>query len=127
MSSSDVQVGGATPAETVDEPGQLAAVFTALGDSTCRSVLRTLRDSAEPLTVQELSELAGVALTSTYRKLDRLTRAGLVEERDGLDPDGHRRSRYRPAVDRIDVKLGSADCPEVTLYSTVNELGIGDL
>lgn len=124
MSSADVQGTVTASTESDDESNQLAAVFTALGDETCRVVLRTLRATPDPLTVNELSDAADVTLTSTYRKIDRLSRAGLVEVREGVDPDGHRRARYRPVVDRIEVDLGSIDCPEVTLFRSVNALGV---
>lgn len=125
MSSELIQDDRAPETPESEEPNQLTEVLEALGDATCRVVLRALRARGVPMTVQELSTAADVSLTSTYRKLDRLTEAGLVEELDELDADGHRRARYRPLVDQVEVELGSADGMEVSLYHTATELRIG--
>lgn len=122
MASIEVAANEVSPVGAAEEPGQLTAVLDALGDSTCRILLRALHESEVPMTVQELSTAVDVSLTSTYRKLDRLSEAGLVEERDEVDVDGHRRARYRPNVDQIVVRIGSADCAEVTLFHTAAEL-----
>jgi len=128
MSSIDVGESASTEqaAATAAEPSQLSTVLDVLGDDASRTILRVLRDARSPLTVQELSSISEVALTSAYRKLDGLTEAGLLEEREELDPDGHRRSRYRPAVDKVEVSIGAADGAEVRLYTAVSELGVGD-
>jgi len=129
MSASSEPAADGRPPMGVEEPApdQLAALFGALGDATCRVVLGTLREGDAPMTVQELSTAADVPLTSTYRKLDQLVDAGLVERWHDLDEDGHRRSRFRPAVNQIEVKLGSADGPAVTLYHAATELRAGFL
>lgn len=125
MSSEVVQEEFTQGTIATREPDQLRAVLEALGDATSLGVLRALRDGDAPMTVQELATAADVSLTSTYRKLDRLTEAGLVEELDELDADGHRRSRYRPIVDQVAVELGSTDGVEVTLYRSATELRAG--
>lgn len=105
-----------------EEPSQLSAVFEALGDATCRTVLRALRQTESAMTVQELASLTDVSLTSMYRKLEKLGDAGLVEEFDELDEDGHRRSRYRSDIDQIEVALESDGDVAVAIYSSPTKL-----
>lgn len=109
-----------------DEPKRLSAVFDALGDATCRTMLRALRDRETAMTAQELSSDVDVSPATLYRKLDRLTAAGLIEERDELDEDGHRRSRYRPVVHRIEILLESRGAVKVTLHHPETEFLLAD-
>ena len=81
---------------------QPEAVFDALDDDACRAIVRALE---EPMTAGEVSEASGVPLSTTYKKLDQLTDAGLLEERTELDPEGHHRSRYFVDFDRLIVAL----------------------
>lgn len=123
MPTSDAVSIDVTPAGSVtEEPSQLSAVFEALGDPTCRTILRVLRQTEQALTVQDLSRLIDVSLTSMYRKLEKLGEAGLVDESDELDEDGHRRSRYRSDIDQIEVALESDGDVAVALYSSPTKL-----
>lgn len=116
MSSSETVMEEIAPTGVAEEPSQLSAVFKSLGDATCRVILRTLHDAPAALTTQEVAAVLDIALSSTYRKLNRLLAAGLIKQQDEIDPDGHRRARYRPAVDKIEITFGIGDGTEVTLY-----------
>lgn len=119
MSSEHTPDGGAYGPDPGDEMGQrLSAMLETLGDATCRTILQVLGEGDRPMTVQDIAGDCEVSLTSIYRKLDQLTAAGLVVEREELDPDGHRRSRYRPAAGQIEILLGADRGVEVTLYHT---------
>lgn len=73
-----------------------------LDDDARREIVSALE---EPMTVSEVSDAAEVPLSTTYRKLDRLTDTWLVDERTQLRPGGHRRSRYVTNFDRIGIEL----------------------
>lgn len=104
---------------TATDPGRrLSAMLEALGDEANRAILQVLGEAETPLTAGEVAGCCDISLTSIYRKLDQLTAAGLVVEQAELDPDGHRRSRYRPAAGQIEILLGTNDGVEVTLYHT---------
>ncbi|WP_380681258.1 helix-turn-helix domain-containing protein [Salinigranum sp. GCM10025319] len=67
------------------------AVCDALADEDCRAILRALD---EPLTAAEVASACDLPQTSTYRKLTKLTDAGLVAERTEVRTDGHHTTRF---------------------------------
>lgn len=73
-------------------------LFDALADPECRTILKTLD---EPKTAQELMKHCDLSQTSTYRKLDLLSKAGLVEERTTIREDGHHEIQYCRAFEGI--------------------------
>lgn len=73
-----------------DDPDE-QAVFDALADADCRAILETLD---EPLTAQEVASACDLPQTSTYRKLEHLSEAGLVEEQTKVRADGHHTAAY---------------------------------
>lgn len=78
-------------------PG-LQQVLDALDDPDCRKIVRAID---EPMTADEISEAAGVPLSTTYRKLDLLTEASLLREETEIRPDGQHASRYSVAFEEV--------------------------
>jgi len=78
-----------TEASQVD-PAELLHL---LGDEYTRDVLQTL--AAEPRTGREIVTASDASKATVYRRLDRLSEAGLVESSTKLDPDGHHREQFR--------------------------------
>lgn len=78
----------------------LQAVLDALDDEDCRSFVRALE---EPMTASELSEACDVPLSTTYRKLDLLTEASLLDERTEIRSDGQHTTRYAVEFDEVRV------------------------
>lgn len=73
-----------------DSP-ELEAVLDALDDPDCRTIVKRL---VEPMTASEVSEAADVPLSTTYRKLDLLVEASILEERTEIREGGHHTTRY---------------------------------
>lgn len=88
-------------------------MFDALGDPDCRRVLRAVADDA--LTASECAEAVDVPLSTTYRKLDLLAEAGLVEERIRLRRDGKHANEYRPHFASVCVSLADDGDFDVTV------------
>jgi len=88
---------------TSDDDVDEQAVFEALADPDCRDILEALD---EPLTAQEVATACDLPQTSTYRKLQRLSEAGLVEERTRVRTDGHHATTYVPDCAGVFVALG---------------------
>lgn len=74
-----------------DAAPELQDVLDALDDPDCRRIVRRLD---EPRTARELSEACEMPLSTTYRKLDRLSTATLVDERTQIRPGGHHTTQY---------------------------------
>lgn len=89
---------GDGPVEGADG-ADLQTVLDALSDPECRRILRAVDASA--LTANECSAACDLPLSTTYRKLELLSAAGLLEERLRLRRDGKHASQYRRAVEAV--------------------------
>lgn len=85
-----------------DGSPDLQVVLDALDDEGCRRIIEAL---SEPMTAKELSETIDMPLSTTYRKLDRLTEASLLEERTLLQQDGHHTTEYTLAFESVVIEL----------------------
>ena len=88
-----------------EEPygADIQVVLDALDDPTCRRILRAI--GPEALTANECSDACGLALSTTYRKLELLDAAGFVEERLRIRRDGKHASQYRRRFDGLSVEV----------------------
>jgi DNA-binding transcriptional ArsR family regulator len=80
----------------------LQTVLDALDDPDCRAIVRALD---EPMTANDISDAADVPLSTTYRKLDLLTEASLLEEGTEVRSDGQHASRYAVAFEEVVIAL----------------------
>lgn len=85
-----------------DDSPELQAVLDALDDPDCRAIVRALD---EPMTADEIADAADVPLSTTYRKLDLLTEASLLDEGTELRPDGQHASRYVVDFEEVVIAL----------------------
>ena len=85
-----------------DDAPPFRGVLAALDDEGCREIITVLD---EPMTAPEIADAADLPLSSTYRKLDRLTEAQLVTETVGVRQGRHRSSRYVVDFDRLSIGL----------------------
>ena len=86
----------------------LRVVLDALDDEDCRTIVSHLE---HPMTASEISETTGIPLSTTYRKLDLLADASLVDTRTEIREDGHHTTRY--VLDFAAVRIGLADGREL--------------
>lgn len=92
--------GGGNRSVEGREAGNLLA---ALGDRDCRVLLQAA--AGETLSASELSETCDLPLSTTYRKVDTLTEAGLLEEQLRLSTSGKHTSEYSLAVESVRLSL----------------------
>lgn len=85
-----------------EEAPDLQEVLDALDDPDCRAIVQVLD---EPMTADEISDESGVPLSTTYRKLDLLTEAALLEEGTEIRPDGQHASQYVLAFEEVVISL----------------------
>lgn len=102
-----------TDERTVDDDAEVQTVLDALQDDDCRAVLNAAAEEA--LSASELSSACDLPLSTTYRKLDALTEAGLLVERTRLCPEGKHASEYLRAVDDVVVSTGPDGGFELTV------------
>lgn len=88
----------------VESEARIAAILAGLQDSGSRAILDETSDGR--LTAKELSEQCGLPLSTTYRKIDILTRGGLLAEGTRLRPSGKHSNEYRREADEIRITLG---------------------
>ncbi|EMA31083.1 helix-turn-helix domain-containing protein [Halobiforma nitratireducens] len=91
--------GWLTEEETVDTD----AVLSALDDDACRAILEAT--SEEALTATELSEQCDIPTSTAYRKVEKLTDAGLVTEQVRINTSGKHATEYRTCFDDVVVSL----------------------
>ncbi|MFC7028133.1 helix-turn-helix domain-containing protein [Halomicroarcula sp. GCM10025324] len=73
-----------------EQPDQ-QPIFDSLADRDCRRILATLD---EPLPAKAVANACELPQTTTYRKLQQLCEAGLVDDRTELRSDGHHTTTY---------------------------------
>jgi DNA-binding transcriptional ArsR family regulator len=85
-----------------DDTPDLQSVLDALDDPGCRRIVSEL---TEPMTAEEISEVADIPLSTTYRKIDTLVEASLLEEGVQIRSDGQHASQYVVAFDEVAIGL----------------------
>lgn len=98
-----------TRSETVvvERASEVQTLLDAVDDVDCRAILDATGDEA--LSASELSDACDLPLSTTYRKLERLTDAGLLEERTRVRRSGKHASEYVRTVERLTVSLDGGD------------------
>lgn len=84
------------------EPPAVDDVLGALADEAARRILTAL---SEPKTASQLSEECDVPLSTTYRKLEKLTDASLLDESTEIRRDGQHTTRYDVAFEAVSVSI----------------------
>ena len=79
------------------------ALLEALNDETCWAILEATSEDA--LTARELSEHCDLSLSTTYRKLELLTDAGLLTERTQIRRTGRHTSEYLRSRDEVEISI----------------------
>lgn len=89
---------------SLDDEQDVAAVLTALNDADCQRILSAI--GSEARSAAELCERCGLPRSTTYRKLERLVDAGLVEEGLRIRASGHHTAEYERTYDDVHVTFG---------------------
>lgn len=89
-----------------EDPPDVAEVLDALADEAARRIVAAL---SEPKTASELSEECEIPLSTTYRKLEKLTDASLLNESTDIRRDGQHTTRYSVAFEEVVVSIDEED------------------
>lgn len=82
-------------------------LLDALDDSDSRRILA--RTGADALSASEIAERCGLPLSTTYRKLNALSEAGLLFERTRIRQSGKHLSEYRRRIDDVTISVAGED------------------
>ncbi|OYR37949.1 transcriptional regulator [Halorubrum sp. Ib24] len=89
-----------------EDPPSVDDVLDALADDAARRIVTAL---TEPKTASDLSEECDIPLSTTYRKLEKLTDASLLRESTDIRRDGQHTTRYSVSFDSVTVSIDHAD------------------
>lgn len=89
--------------QRIDAEGRIQGLLDVLDDADCRAILDATSDDA--LSANEVSETCDLPLSTTYRKLDLLTDAGLLEERTRIRRSGKHASEYSRSVTEVLISI----------------------
>ena len=95
----------------IDAEEEIQGLLHALDDADCRKILDATSD--ETLSANEVSETCNLPLSTTYRKLDMLTDAGLLAERTRIRRSGKHASEYSRVVEEVVISV--SPCGEMKL------------
>ncbi|MDQ2074063.1 helix-turn-helix domain-containing protein [Haloarcula sp. H-GB4] len=91
----------------VPDDTTLEAVVGLLDDEHVRTILTAT--SGDALSAKELSERCDVSQATIYRRVERLTAAGLVDERTRPRADGHHDTVYVATLDEVSIRLRNGE------------------
>ncbi|EMA61367.1 winged helix-turn-helix domain-containing protein [Halorubrum lipolyticum] len=101
MKRNALQATGPTTVTEGDET--LDDTFDALADPDCRAILGAA-DTA--MTTSELADACDIALSTAYRKVERLSETPLLVEGVRFDPDGDHAAEYTRGATDAAIELG---------------------
>jgi hypothetical protein len=77
---------------------ELQDVLDALDDRDCRTIIKRLDT---PMTARDISTECDIPLSTTYRKLELLTKSSILDEQTEIRADGHHTTRYSLAFEAV--------------------------
>lgn len=89
----------------VDAREDVQRYLDVLDDADCRTILEATGEAS--LSATELSETCDIPLSTAYRKLDRLTDAGLLDENIRVRRSGKHVTEYARGVEEITVAVAA--------------------
>lgn len=100
------QSGLANGQEVISSEDSIERLLTAFNDEDCRCILEAVSTEGEHLTASEISERCDVPLSTTYRKLELLTEADLLDEQLQIRRSGRHTSEYALGIDDVRISIG---------------------
>lgn len=87
----------------MSEEPDIEVLFDVLDDEYARAILT--ETSKEPMSAKTLAEACDASLPTIYRRIDRLSACGLIEERTEFGDEGRHYGVYRATLDQLVVEL----------------------
>ena len=102
---------------------ELEEILGAFDDAGCRKILNATSDEA--LSAKEIEEACDLAQSTAYRKLDRLTDAGLLEEGLRLRRSGNHTAEYAARLDEFVLSVSPGDGVQLRIAERGAADGVG--
>ncbi len=103
---------------TVSDVPDLRSVLAALTDEDCRAILEGLES---PMSAQEIAETCDIPLSTTYRKVNMLAEADLVDERIDVKRGSKHTKRYVPDFERVSIARTDSGSLTIDLERAIEE------
>jgi len=97
------------------QPGEsdITQLLDVLEDEDCRAIFGAT--SAGGRSAKELADECGIALSTVYRKVEKLVRAGFLDERVRFSGPGRHASEYVPRLERVEFTFSARGELDVTV------------
>jgi DNA-binding transcriptional ArsR family regulator len=95
----------------VTDAAERQTLLTLVQDENCRAILDSTYGT--PASAKELASDCDIALSTTYRNLDRLTDAGLLEERTRVCRSGKHTAEYRGLLEDVMLSVTGEGGPDL--------------
>lgn len=95
------------------------ALLTALQDDDCQAIVEAVEDEA--LSATELAEICDLPTSTTYRKLDTLTDAALLDDRLRLSSSGSHEREYVAGHVDLTISVESGATVEIEAERNVTD------
>jgi hypothetical protein len=99
------------------------ALLTALQDDDCQAIVEAVEDEA--LSATELADTCDLPTSTTYRKLDTLTDAALLDERLRLSSSGSHEREYVAGRVDLTISVEAGATVDVQVERTVTDTADG--
>lgn len=83
----------------ITEEQEISALIGAINDSSARTIIEALDD--KPLSAQELSKKCDLPASTTYRRVNELSKLGILAEKTIIRSHGKHTAKYRRRVDDL--------------------------
>jgi predicted transcriptional regulator len=93
----------ATGTQTIRDEAEVDQLLETITDSDSRAIIRETQ--SEALTAKELSQRCDIAISTAYRKIDRLVDVGLLDERIRFTAKTRQTHEYSHDVDEIELTV----------------------
>ena len=108
--------------EVISDEDTIQQILSAFNDTDCRTIIEVVSDSDDCLSASEVSDLCTVPLSTTYRKLELLTEAGIFEQKLRIRRSGKHTNEYTQRIEDVRISVDADDgielhvsrCPEQT-------------
>lgn len=100
----------------LSDESDISALLGVLKDSDCRAILQKIDDRR--LSAQELATRCNLSLSTTYRKVNRLSQIGLIDEEIDIACDGKHTKKFQSHFNSLNITVDEAGFEVVVSFQS---------